>query len=366
MPHTSTLWCIISPVFVPAPGGGAIYNELLGRKLCLAGDHVVFFVERYPTEPKSEVRYAGPGNVRVRRVFPYRAGRDRKDATSYAAFAAANMEYMLLPSHIRRAAKGYSRVRILVHSSLFHHPTALILMIGALRLVRVADAKVILDVRDYSLPEWARGLLPRFDRVIASSEDLAAHIGNAVPILMPFEKPRAPTDDEVGQVLERRGLRGKRFLLNPNGISLNKRWDVFREFLNRPAQGDWTDEIVVVTVGRERDRSPEDTAFEASGRSVYLGSVPREEVIALMKAALFTVVLSDREAISRSALEAMAVGGRAILPNLKEFNRDCASHVLVEMSGAALLEKINALHDTPMPDYEFSRHEDFVPLYQAL
>src|SRR3546814_15062800 len=89
---------------------------------------------------------------------------------------------------------------------------------------------------------------------------------------------------------------------------------------------------------------------------MYLGPVDRETLSSLMQAALFTLILSDREAISRAALEAMAVGGRVILPGLAEFRRECASHVIVSPTADTLARKLVELKDDPMPRFGFERH----------
>src|SRR3546814_10644728 len=86
-----------------------------------------------------------------------------------------------------------------------------------------------------------------------------------------------------------------------------------RDAVARLRQTPGLEDVTLVTVGRKRDRGPEDDDVEARGEAMYLGPVDRETLSSLMQAALFTLILSDREAISRAALEAMAVGGRVIL-----------------------------------------------------
>src|SRR3546814_9609542 len=103
-------------------------------------------------------------------------------------------------------------------------------------------------------------------------------------------------------------------------------------------------------------RSPEDDDVEARGEAMYLGPVDRETLSSLMQAALFTLILSDREAISRAALEALAVGGRVILPGLSEFRRECASHVIVSPTADTLARKLVELKYDPMPRFGFAPH----------
>ena len=93
----------------------------------------------------------------------------------------------------------------------------------------------------------------------------------------------------------------------------------------------------------------------------------RDELFALMRAAWFTLVLSPNEAISRAALEAMAVGGRAILPDVAEFRAECATHICSRIEPEHIAELVVRLADAPMPAFGFERHDAarYVPLYRA-
>lgn len=366
-------WCIISPVFKPAAGGGAIYSDTLARQLAMAGCNVEVWVEKHPGQPDREVLDASPGQAVVNRMFPYRAGRERRDIASYIAFAAANFQYARLPGQIRKlAAQGHDSVRILLHSSFLYRPTIFPFLLGALRQTGVADTRLLLDVRDYGMPRTARKFLSAFDRIVTSSEGVAQFLDvpdRTFPILMPFERPdRIPSQGEISAALAKFDLSGKTFLLNPNGISKSKHIDTMRDVIPLLRQNEGFEKIVLVNAGRERDRTPEDNASEARGESLYVGSLGREDLHALMVASLFTLVLSDREAISRSALEAMALGGRAILPDLPEFRRDCGDFVLSDISPKSLARKIVAMEHIPMPQYRFDLHEarEYIPRYLSI
>jgi hypothetical protein len=368
-----TLWCIISPVFKPAPGGGAIYSDTLARQLAMAGCDVDVWVEKHPGELEHESLAVGPGEAAIHRVFPHRAGRTRMDVSSYVAFAAANFEYFKLPRLIRKYSEsGYSKVRILLHSSFLYKPTIFPLLLGRLRDTGVADTRLVLDVRDYGMPEPARKLLSRFDRIVTSSEGVAGFLARddlTLPILMPFEQPEnTPDAAGIAQSLAKFGLEGKKFLLNPNGISLAKHIDAMRGSIPLLRRHQGFENVVLVNAGRERDRSNADSASEERGESLYVGSLGREDLHALMVSGMFTLVLSDREAISRSALEAMALGGRVILPDLPEFRRECADFVLSDISAEGLAGKIVAMQHEPMPPYRFELHEarEYLPRYLSI
>ena len=353
-----------------------MYSDILARALAKAGDDVVVWVEKHPGQPAVERLHVGPGMAEVRRVFPHRAGRARRDVLSYAAFLLANASYLRLPRQLRQAAAGgYTKVRILLHSSFLHHPNSLLFILRSLRHTGVADTKLILDVRDFSLPPSQAHLLGAFDRIITSSQKVADFLreergagDDILPILMPFERPDVPDRDEVELVLDRYGLAGKRFLFNPNGITYSKHFAVMREAVGLLRRDPRFADVILVTVGRERDRTHADTDAEQRQEAVYLGNIGQRDVLSLMKAAMFTVILSNREAISRAALEAMAVGGRVLLPDLAEFTRNCESHVVSTITSDVLVNKIVNLFDKPMSKFSFEQHEAdaFVPQYRSL
>src|SRR3546814_18625710 len=71
----NSLWVIVTPVFKPAPGGGAIYADILARALAGAGADVVVFAERHPGTSAEEALVTRRGSARVCRILPFRAGR---------------------------------------------------------------------------------------------------------------------------------------------------------------------------------------------------------------------------------------------------------------------------------------------------
>ena len=359
------LWVIVTPVLKPAPGGGAIYTDILARALACSGNDVLVVAERHEGMPGDELFRVGSGMVRQRRIFPHRAGRAAKDLRSYLAYAGANLIYFRLPSLIRRETlvREKAQLRILIHSSLLYYPNTLQWTFESMRRVCDADVLLIGDVRDFSVPDSSLPQLRRLDAIVTSSEKVAEELRPRLgasppiaPIPMPFECPPVPTDSAVAETLTRLGLAGRPFLLNPNGINLSKHYAVMRDAIPRLRAFPGFDQLQLVTLGRDRDRRPEDDAAEARGETRYLGPRSHEEVLSLMRGALFTLVLSDREAISRAALEAMAVGGRVLLPDLPEFREECASHVVSQPTVEAVTDCIRRLRGAPMPRFGFERH----------
>src|SRR3546814_8636836 len=113
----NSLWVIVTPVFKPAPGGVAIYADILARALAGAGADVVVFAERHPGTSAEEALVTRRGSARVCRILPFRAGRADRNWRSYLAYAAANLVYLRLPGLIRRERRRV-KARTIVRPSL--------------------------------------------------------------------------------------------------------------------------------------------------------------------------------------------------------------------------------------------------------
>src|SRR3546814_13420476 len=85
---------------------------------------------------------------------------------------------------------------------------------------------------------------------------------------MPVEMPETrPDPKETAAVIERCGLAGRPFLLNPNGITTATFYPQMRDAVARLRQTPGLEDVTLVTVGRKRDRGPEDDDVEARGAS---------------------------------------------------------------------------------------------------
>ena len=367
-------WVMIMPFFKPAPGGCAYYLDTITRALAEQGDRVLIVTEQHPCTPRHEVLEGTDGKVEIMRLFPYRAGRAKKDWRSFVAYFFANLSYLRLPGIVRKRARmGFGAPRTLVHGCMFYNPNSLKFEVDSLK--PEGDGLLVVDVRDMQFPDDEIALLEKFDRIVTSSLGVADDLerrsvprAKITPIPMPFTFPPEPDQATVAATLEKHGLAGKRFLLNPNGISRDKLYGEMRDAMplirNQPGMED----IVLVSVGRDRDRTEADDRSEQAGLSLYLGPIPRDELLSLMKAAHFVVILSPNEAISRAALEAMAVGGRVILPDVEEFRAECGSHICADPTPEKVAQMVTDLAAEPMPRFGFERHLDphYQPMYRAL
>jgi hypothetical protein len=378
MSRARPLWLIVTPVYLPSTGGGAIYTDTLARALAADGSHVVVATEACPGQRALQQLDVGPGSVTIKRIFRYRAGRAVLDFLSYWDYAWQNVEMFSLARLLREAAgeRGIRDAVVLIHSSLLYKPSVLPLLLGGLRRALQGRVGLIVDVRDYNFPQAKLPLLERFDRICTSSPGLAADLAGRLPeiserlspIDMPFDGPAAPSEWDTRVCLERAGLVRGQYLFNPNGISDAKHYPVMRAAMALLRARPGFEDMILMSAGRERDRRPIDRQMELAGVTKSLGLADHSTVLKLMSGAYATLVLSDREAISRSALEAMWIGGNVVLPNLAEFRRDCPEHVCAELTPEGVAAFVASLSGKPKPHYNFERHaaSSFLPAYKEM
>lgn len=376
---SNSLWVIITPVFRPAPGGGAIYSDIISKALAKAGADVVIITEGHPGCPRrEELPFASAqGRIFIERLFAHRAGRSAQDWRSYIAYAQATLRNFQISTMVGRYKKQCEKteVKVLLHSAFLYHWNSMALQVGRLRKAFAPTLHIAVDVRDLQMPDHALKRLMAFDAVVTSSHKVAdtlrARIATLPPVVtidMPFEPPQEPADALRLKWLDEWGLTNRPYLLNPNGLKISKHSPAMRDAIPLLRRHAGLEKVVLVTIGRERDRSQADNAAEARAEAIYLGPVTHDKTLALMKSALFTLVLSDQEAISRAALEAMAMGGRVLLPNLAEFKLECASHVIPSPTKVAIAAKVLELRTEPMPTFGYKRHGAgaFLPKYLSL
>jgi len=372
------LWVLVEPVYLPAPGGGAIQADTIARAMATSGDDVLILSEAFPGERSHEILERGAGEASVVRLFPYRAGRARKDFWSYLTYVSANLHYLRLPSIIGRASRrsNYSAIAILIHTSLLYKPNLLEKVLDRLRAAGNAPVVIMAELQDSFYPEEKLGLLSKFDAIVTTSKGVEETIKRRAPdiadrvsrIPMPFVGPDIPSDAYVARTLAAYGLQGQRYLFNPNGLTGWKHASEMRDAIPILRKIAGFEDVILVTAGRERDRTPADNKAEAEGYTRYLGPVSPKETLALMRGAMMTLVLSQFEAISRAAVEAIWVGGKVILPDLAEYRETCQSHICSDVTSEGIARKIVELHDKPMPAFPFDSfsEEVFTPLYRSV
>jgi glycosyltransferase involved in cell wall biosynthesis len=372
------LWLIITPVYRPAPGGGAIYTDTLGRALAADGANVVVATEAFPGEPAVQRIESPAGSLVIRRLFPCRAGRAEIDWRTYRDYARQNAMMLGLPAMLARAAAehGAHDATVLIHSSFFYKPSVMPLILGRLRGALPGRVRLVADVRDPLLKNSLFRTLSRFDDVVGCSLAIADRLRGGLPgtvqvhhIPIPFAPAPLPSEAEVEAVLAEYDLAGVPFVLNPNGITERKAYplmlDVVRALRRMPGH----ERTVLVTVGRARDWSERDDKAAAAGILRYLGPVPTAKMLALAKAAKAALILSEVEGLPRSALELLALQTPLILPDLAELRESVSAAVAVSREPELLAQQICTVSDPGhVQAYPLDRHAmaTLLPSYRAL
>jgi len=128
------------------------------------------------------------------------------------------------------------------------------------------------------------------------------------------------------------------------------------------------EDIVLASAGRKRDWSAQDDLAEAAGLTRYLGSVQHADMLALMRGSRATLILSDKEAISRAALEAIWVGADVVLPDIKEFAQDCSELICSNVTPEQVCSIVTSLDRRQKPKFNFELHSSalYEPIYRGL
>jgi glycosyltransferase involved in cell wall biosynthesis len=359
---------VVTPVLPPAPGGAATYTMILGRGLLLHGvaGKVVLLSEGHPQRPRREL--LENGHLVMERAFPIRAGRTTKDALSYFAYAITQLLFVRLPAYVVH----YDISAIIIHSSFFYHSGL------AQRLVRWARRRIkipiVLDVRDPLAPARLFATAGEFDAVIACSQriatDLAAHPAyrdriRFIPI--PIE-PIEVDEDSTTATLARYGLERGGYLFNANGISRQKGIELLIETgaeLRERGSG-----LPIIVAGRERDLDASVASAIGQGILRSLGPIPHHDVLCLARGSAAVVNPSAIETPSRTAIEALMVGARVLLPpNVPEFEAECTDWICAT-EPARVATQIEQLIARPFPRYRYdlrAHHPDrVVPCYGEL
>lgn len=368
-PNTRNL-LILSPIFPPASGGAATYYRLLTNALLSKHifEQVVVLTERMPDTP--DLMVSQSGRLTVLRNFPHRASASKQNILKYLFLLfRQNLHYLELEEVIQK----HSITTVLVHTGFQNVPN---LLTGAIRRLRSkTNVQWIGDVRDHQMPIRKLVQLQEYDRIIACSENVLAHLrtcreieGRCRQIPVVQEALDRPSMEAGEQVLQKHGLLGLRYIVyvglikDRKGISLLlDSFQVLRK--QRP-------DLHLVLAGilkgdsRLKDRLGKDLQVR------YLGPVPRSEALALMCGSALTVNLSGSEGMPRNCLESLALGLRSALPEgIPEFEQYCPSQVVRGRTPAAVAEElVRVLEEAVVPKYPAERHlvENVIPMYEEI
>jgi glycosyltransferase involved in cell wall biosynthesis len=372
------LWYIVTPVYKPAPGGGAIYTDILARALAADGAEVVVATEAFTGEPSHDKIVVGPGSVTLERIFPMRAGRAERDWRSYLAYGVQNLRMLGLPRRIAKAARerGADSVTVLIHSSLFYNRGVLPTLLGRFRQALPGRTRLVVDVRDPKVSDALLPTLARADAAIGCSRAIADNLRARLPatvevvhLPIPFEPPEAPDAAEIAKALREHGLEGLPYVFNPNGVNEQKRYPEMLELVRALRRVPGYERAALVTVGRARDWSARDDAASAEGLLRYLGVVPNATALALAGGALAVAIHSRIEGMPRSGLETLAIGKPLLAPDIAEFREFIPSSIVRSDQPEDMAKQILELAGSPPAErYPLERHRmsELVKSYRSL
>lgn len=360
---------ILTPVYTPAPGGGASYTKLLAEALENEPSirHVTIFSERFPGEPDKKISHSG--RIDLRRRFPFRAGRDRIDVRSYFDYIVQNIDFAAISDWL-----PHDTDVLLIHSSFHYKINFLGMGLRRLRAHR-PNIRIILDVRDRFMTATLASTQDLYDAIICCSLNVYDHmlqLGERrplrhIPIL--YQPPPAPSNQLMTKSIETAGLQGKRYVLSTSGVEHKKGIDqliaCFRELRSRG------EKLELVVAGRRRDWNNNHKEAASEGLFRYIGSLPPHQIFNLMSGSEMHINISAIEGLPRSSLEAIASGTRVLLPpNIPEFYQHCGLHVISSSHPTSLANQIQWLlqQQKAPPPYPLERHSiaEVIPQYLKL
>ena len=347
---------IVTPLMPPAPGGGGVYTDLLARGLAqhIGAASVTVLTEAFPGQEKCSSRMGD--RVKIRRVYPYRAGSSKKGVASYIGYAVQQLQFFGLPRLIDRDGIDV----VLFHSSFFYHPG----LAGTLvrNAIPRSRALWIADVRDPLLSPAAFPVLYPFDAIIACSENVRQHLARDPALapkvrLVPIPVAADPGSREFrASVLRQHGLSARSYVFSSSGIVLRKGIDdaiASVRLARRVAP-----ELSLVVVGKARDQSPRHREAEQEGVLRYLGIVDHSTSLALAREALVDLNLSQVDSMPRGSLESLCVGTPILVPpGIPELEACCGEAVVEPTDHESVAQRILALRVAPrLPAYDTSAH----------
>jgi glycosyltransferase involved in cell wall biosynthesis len=338
---------LITPYYPPLQGGAATYSSIIAQHFQHEPDFGRLFIltEQVPSTPKQEHM----GAVTIVRAL---ARRDSNPKLSSLGRQLTSI-YGLL--QVVRCVRQ-------LNVDLVHWHGAAIARARELFASRFKLCPVLLDVRDTLLPlERMRG----YDHYIASTGNVLEYLQRAlVPpesityIPVPFTIPTIPTNTTVRLAQQRYHIpHDEPYILFVGDLSRQKGvaelLDAFRMF-----RGSDHDRTQLVIIGLDRTGGALPALIGRQDAAHYLGQVPRDDVLALIRGAKCVVLPAQGEALSRVILEAIAFQTPVVCPpGVPEFDRHCPDFVLNEISPQAIARKIaEVLERGQVARYPFELH----------
>lgn len=341
---------IITALYPPAVGGAATYFGTIVPRLARREEieQLIVLTEHLPGLPRCQRQ----GKLEVLRLLPARVSLPQRRWLSHAVTYVWTQLWFAarLPSLVQR-------YRIdLIH---FHTRYRGRLFYAALRRSRVP---VVADLRD-KMADPAR-LASTAHRLLCCAEGVQRFaIAGGFPaertvlVPIPFDPPEVPSPQQVDAVRQRYGLGRDPYLLFVGDITYNKGVYDLLEAYSRWRSAHPEVRLVFAGVNREGERFLRQVRQTAG--ATFLGHVPHQDALTLMRGAEIVVLPSRSEGLPRVILEAVAMSTRVLCPpSIPEFERHLSQFVLPEVSPEAIVETLETVwHCQDNPSYPFSVHD---------
>jgi glycosyltransferase involved in cell wall biosynthesis len=356
---------MITPLYPPALGGAATYFKQIVP--CLAEHdeitHLTVLTERMPGQPRAQV----DGKLQLLRRLPNRISSGQKPFVLHSATYILTQLWFAL--RLRALVRDYA-VDILHFHTRYRGR-------WFYRALQSLPIPVVADLRD-KMSDPAQ-LAEVADHVLCcglgvQSFAIAGGCPAAKTSLIPniFMPPPITAPEAVTLCKRQYNLDDQPYLLFIGDITYNKGvYDLLEAF--RLWQKQHPDiRLVLAGVNQEGTRFLNQVQ-QTPGVS-YLGHVPHDDVLALMRGAEIVVLPSRSEGLPTVILEAVAMGTKVICPpNIPEFERRLTEFVLPEVNVTAILDTLNRVWNcTDHPEYPFAEHhidrvgEGLIRLYKSL
>lgn len=340
---------ILTSLYPPATGGAATYFGSIVNRLINCGDIETIFIltERMP----GQTRTLSKGKVRLLRWLPNRISAGQKPLPIHAAtYILTQLWFTLWLPHLVRQHQID-----LIH---FHTRYRGRLFYGALKR---AGVPIVADLRD-KMTDPAR-LVSVADLLLCCGEGVQQFaIDSGFPaertVLIPvaFDLPVPQPQSELQGVRQRYSLGEEPYLLFVGDITYNKGvYDLLNAYERWQAHHP---QVQLVLCGTNREGARFLDQMRQTAGAAYLGHIPHQDALALMRGAEIVVLPSRSEGLPTVILEAVALGSKVICPPaIPEFERHLPRFVLPEVDVDSIITMLNAIwRCDDLPSYPLSEH----------
>jgi glycosyltransferase involved in cell wall biosynthesis len=351
---------ILTPIFFRDAGGAAVYYQMLVSALSKQG---------YSVSVISDAE-EGVFGGRYYRLLPKRSSRDKNALRDHLAYGIQNLLYPRLLWILRKEAPR----TLLVHSSFYNFPGVFAPIINFARGLN-RTTHFVADVRDRLIPGNKVRHLRKYNRVIACSENVRAHLESnglkraKVDLVPVLQQPIAIDTRKADSTVQSFGLVRNQYIFYVGAVKEGKGVDTllkaYIEHIYPSHPG-----VSLVVVGLLKTESSDIAAMLKSAGVRYLSNLTRPTVLELMSAAMICVNLSPNEGMPRVSLEALALNKPTILPpNVPEFMRHCHDFVETSTDPKEVARRISdVMQSRKVPVYPIDQHfsEQLLPQYTRI